>query len=374
MPAHLAAVPGIAEALELARTDPDELRRRIRGTKDPKARQLLLRGLFAFLADKLTPQDAIKEALLFEEADRDTALKELAAVWLGVSPESIKAGTGETSAVLQAGLALIRSPDARPGSVEAWMQAFKNHSARLELVSSLAAKLTASDPARAIALADGLTEWERQRFFDKVLVAWAARDPGAARQWMTDPANAGDAADRRFLWNTASYAQPEWVLSALEAEQDPAIRLDIVRGMATKLALNGTREALTWADSLTNPAERDAAHERIYEETPRGIGAVLGTADGYPLVRSTLPESAAARAGIQAGDRLVEVTGNDGKPVALYQQPLETALNHLRGEAGETVTIRLLRGASNGEIAEHTLRVTRDQIILPPEFARTEGK
>ena len=216
------------------------------------------------------------------------------------------------------------------------LQAFRNHPARLELVSSMAGKLAATEPARAMGLADGLTDWERRQFFDKVLVGWASVDPAAARAWMTDPANERDTKERGFPWITASDQHRDWALATLAAERDPTTRLDIIRGLATNMANNGTREALAWAESLTDPAERDAAHDRIYESTPRGIGVVLGFADGYPGVQGTLPDSAAARAGLQTGDRLVEVIGQDGKAVSLYQQPLDTVVTHLRGEAGET--------------------------------------
>jgi S1-C subfamily serine protease len=189
---------------------------------------------------------------------------------------------------------------------------------------------------------------------------------------MMGPANGIDAADRHFPWVTASYEHPEWAAAALASETDAATRLDIVRGLAAIMANKGTREAIAWADSLTDPAERDAAHDRIYEVTPRGIGAVLSSADGFPLVKGVLPDSASARAGLQPGDRFVEVTGADGKAVSLYQQPLETAVNQLHGEAGETVTLRILRDGPGGNPVEQTIRLTRDQLIFPPDTARTK--
>jgi hypothetical protein len=374
LPAHLAAVSQLAEAFELARTDSDELRRRIGTAKDPKERLPLIRGLFAYLADHLSPKDAIAEALKFTDADQETALKELAAVWLGTGPESlVKGGRSDGSTVQQAGLALIYSPNARAGAAEAWVQAFKDHSARLELLSALATKISASDPRSAMALGGGLTEWERQRFLDRVVVNWATGDPAAARKWMTDPVNAADAADRKFPWAGASYQHADWVAAALTAEKDPATRLEILRGLAAAMANKGTREALAWADSLTDPAEREAAHDRIYELTPRGIGAVLSTVDGYPLVNNVLPDSASARAGLQAGDRFIEVTGPDGKAISLYQQPLEVAVKNLQGEAGETISVRILRGTPGGT-AEHTISITRGQLVFPSDFAQRPPK
>ncbi|HEX2749971.1 MAG TPA: PDZ domain-containing protein [Verrucomicrobiales bacterium] len=365
LPTHLAASARVADAFELAGKDPNELRRRIMAAKEGEERQLLIRGLFDYLASHATPKDAIAEALLFSGVDQSTALRELAAAWLGTSPEALKGNMRNGSAVLQGGLALIQSPDAAPGAAEAWVEAFKNHPSRLELLSALAGRLTATDPQRAMALASGLTEWERRRFLDEVLTDWAGGNPASARKWMTDPANAANTAGRTFPWAAASYQNAEWVATSLSGETDPATRLDMVRGLAAAKAAQGTRDALAWADSLTNPAEREAAHDRIYEATPRGIGAVLSSEDGFPLVTNVLPDSASSRAGLQGGDRIVEVTGPDGKPVSLYQQSLETAVLNLRGEAGESVTLRVLRPGQGGVPVEQTIRVTRDQLVFP---------
>jgi C-terminal processing protease CtpA/Prc len=83
-----------------------------------------------------------------------------------------------------------------------------------------------------------------------------------------------------------------------------------------------------------------------------------------------LPESASARAGLLAGDRFLEVTGPDGKTVSLYQQPLEAAVKNLQGEAGETISLRILRDTPGGGTAEQTIRLTRDQLIFPSDFAQ----
>lgn len=370
LPSHMAAAARVAKALELARTDEAGLLRRLEKATDPGERRELIRGLFAHLAHSLSPPDAIRKALTFEGADQDTALKELAAVWLGTDPEKIAAGRAGSSAVLHAGLALIYSKDARPGAAEAWVAAFHEHPARLELTAALAGVLATTDPQRALTLAEGFTAWERQRFHEQLLLSWASQDPDAARRWQTDPSSGSSGL--RFPWNTASYQHPEWVAKALAAERDPATRLDIIRSMASEIAFKGTREALAWAESLTNPAERDLAHDRIYEATPRGIGAVLSSTDGFSVIRSVLPDSAAARAGLQAGDRFLEVTGTDGKTVSLYQQPVEFTAKQLHGEAGEPVDLHILRNGPDGKPLELTVRIVRDQLVFPADMAKAE--
>jgi hypothetical protein len=365
------AAARVAAAMELGRRDEAALWQRVGSAKDPMERAELIRGLFAHLADSLPPKEAILRAMSFDGADQETALKELAAVWMGSGPEMIPARTALASAVLQAGLALIRSPNARPGTKEAWVEAFRGHPARLELTTALASLIAAPEPERAFAMADGFSDWERTHFEGRVLMAWAARDPGAARQWLNRSNNENGL---RYPWNTAAYGNADWVAQALVVERDPATRLEMIRALATRKAPEGTREALAWADSLTDPVERDAAHERIYEATPRGIGTVLAVTEGFPVIRSVLPESAAERAGLQAGDRFLEVTGPDGTTVTLYQQPIETAVRNLQGESGETIAVRILRNESGGVPTEHVIEVTRDQIIFPPATANVEPK
>ena len=204
------------------------------------------------------------------------------------------------------------------------------------------------------------------------LLSWTSKDPDAARRWLTDPTNESTARDLRFPWNTASWQNPDWVAKALAAERDPATRLEIIRSLFNNRAIDGTRDALAWADSLPDPAERDAAHEQIYEATPRGIGAVLDSADGFPSIRSVLAGSAAARAGLMAGDRFLDVTGADGRTVPLYQQPLEAAANQFHGESGEPLDLHILRTGPDGSPSELTVHIIRDQIVFPPSTAKAE--
>jgi hypothetical protein len=66
VPAHLETATRIMQALELARVDAAELRKRIRAATDPAVRQSLIRGLFAHLAVSEPPRDAIRQALEFD--------------------------------------------------------------------------------------------------------------------------------------------------------------------------------------------------------------------------------------------------------------------------------------------------------------------
>lgn len=72
-----------------------------------------------------------------------------------------------------------------------------------------------------------------------------------------------------------------------------------------------------------------------------GIGTQIEMRDGAIVVVSPLPDTPAERAGIQAGDRIVEV---DGKPTEHFTQ--DDAVRALRGREGTQVTIRLVRAGA----------------------------
>ncbi len=69
-----------------------------------------------------------------------------------------------------------------------------------------------------------------------------------------------------------------------------------------------------------------------------GIGITIGMRDNVLTVIAPMEDTPAFRAGILAGDRIVEIDGNktDGKTLA-------EAVRELRGDVGEPVTLRILR-------------------------------
>jgi len=91
-----------------------------------------------------------------------------------------------------------------------------------------------------------------------------------------------------------------------------------------------------------------------------GIGLEVGMVDGYITVLSPLDGTPAARAGIVAGDRLIEV---DHEP--LKGRTLTEAVDELRGEPGTTVHVRVRRVALDESL---DFDLTRDMI------ARTTGR
>jgi len=98
-----------------------------------------------------------------------------------------------------------------------------------------------------------------------------------------------------------------------------------------------------------------------------GIGAEIGVKEGVLTVVAPLPDSPAERAGIAAGDVLVEI---DGKDTAVMT--LDAAVNAIRGARGTTVVLTIRR---NGAETEQKITITRDVIdIKSIEWKMREGR
>jgi carboxyl-terminal processing protease len=129
--------------------------------------------------------------------------------------------------------------------------------------------------------------------------------------------------------------------------------------------MRNTAEAVAWADSLPDPAEKEAAHRSIYEATPRGIGAAIGLENGFPTLRSVLPGSPLEGTGVRPGDQFVEVWQADGTRHNLYGAPLESAVKLIRGEPGSELTLRILRrDERSGRLEELRVPVRRAQLYF----------
>ena len=87
-----------------------------------------------------------------------------------------------------------------------------------------------------------------------------------------------------------------------------------------------------------------------------GLGIQIDVRDGWITVVAPLPDTPAERAGIETGDRIIEV---DGKSTEGWNN--ERAVNALRGEPGSKVKIKIER-AGIAEPVNYDL--TRAQIHL----------
>lgn len=88
-----------------------------------------------------------------------------------------------------------------------------------------------------------------------------------------------------------------------------------------------------------------------------GIGAHVGVKDGLPIIVAPFEGSPAEKAGVRAGDIIIEVNGED-----VTALPLNEVVDRIRGEEGTEVTIAVFRPDENKSL-EFT--IVRAEINIP---------
>jgi C-terminal processing protease CtpA/Prc len=89
-----------------------------------------------------------------------------------------------------------------------------------------------------------------------------------------------------------------------------------------------------------------------------GIGAILLTRNGAPVISQLLPHSPAAGAGLKSQDTIVWVNYRD-----VAGMKLEDVVKLIRGPTGSSVAITVLHP---GDPAPHTYTMTRAPIVIGP--------
>jgi len=110
------------------------------------------------------------------------------------------------------------------------------------------------------------------------------------------------------------------------------------------------------------PADANNFQSQIKGEVT-GIGAHVEDKAGIVTVVSPLPGSPAEKAGIQAGDEILEAGG-----VVLSGLGVDKAVSYIRGDRGTTVVLKIRR---NG--LEMTVSVVRDTIMIPEISVSWQG-
>ena len=127
---------------------------------------------------------------------------------------------------------------------------------------------------------------------------------------------------------------------------------------ATKLS-HGTVQGLIAALGDPFSAYYDpAAYKKMQDSLQgqySGVGIYLTFSAGYPVIAGTVPESPAAKAGLQAGDQIVKVGDQDMKGATADQ-----ATSVIQGPNGSKVTLTILRGTTT-----FTVTITRAEIQVP---------
>ncbi len=104
------------------------------------------------------------------------------------------------------------------------------------------------------------------------------------------------------------------------------------------------------------PAEDFEDFNASLDGTFSGVGLMLTDTPDGPVIVSVLEGTPAEEAGIEEGERIVSVDGED-----VSGDPLEQIVAKVKGEAGTTVTL----GLAGGDEGRRTLEITRAEFDLP---------
>jgi len=338
---------------------------------DGRGREAYLDGVVRRLA-ALGPEVALAQVQQLPDAEmRDMAMLALLQEWSGVSTLAlIRSGDiwrfGTSGAL---GLHLLEKGLITPDRAAELARSSTDANRRSELLARVATSMAASDPAAALALADGLGGRERQRFAERVATDLAGQSPEAARQLASQTADPGlrDAMLTGIL--------------AVEASSDPAAaarnfasmppesrdgRARAARTIAQEWAANDTVPAMQWASGLEDEGSRQAAQQGIQAAAPVGIGARLGRGDGgVPVLEAVVPGSPAGASGqLQPGDAILAVSGPNGSWVDARSVRMGELIGMIRGEPNTQVSLQV---QSPGQAAPRTVTLGRQQIINRPQ-------
>jgi hypothetical protein len=318
------------------------------------------------------PTAALAQTLDSPEGERMAALRRLVAHWVKPLLDPKAAEFLERSLKMMAGKA--HELQSLAGQLDhpelaahrrAMLEAFRDRPGRASLFPTLASLEPGATPESMAQLAQAWQPWERAAFEAKSLMTWASLRPKEAIAWLR--AHPEKATKDLLATSVAMAAErdPAIAEEILKTSASPEERIAAVRALIGQKA-EDTRAAVAWADGLPPGPERDAAHEHLYEMTPRGVGAMLAqSSEGLPVVQSVFPGGPLARSGFTTGDLLAGFEAPDGTWTGFAGFEIESVTAKLRGDPGTSITVVSYRkNASTGRWEERRSPVTREQLVL----------
>ncbi|RPG03837.1 MAG: S41 family peptidase [Pelagibacteraceae bacterium TMED246] len=134
---------------------------------------------------------------------------------------------------------------------------------------------------------------------------------------------------------------------------------DVDMTKALEGAIRGFLEELDPHSKYISNDEFEAVNEQMEGEF-EGIGIEYSMLDGYITVISPIPGTPSDRAGIQSGDKIIEI---DGK--SAYKLKTEDVIKKLRGTKGSSVIVKILRQ----DREPFNLNLIRDKIPITSVIA-----
>ena len=101
-----------------------------------------------------------------------------------------------------------------------------------------------------------------------------------------------------------------------------------------------------------------------------GIGAILGSGDGYAKVEELIPGGPADLAGeLKTNDRIVGVAQGDGAFEDTFEMSLDQIVERIRGEKDSTVRLRVLAAGLPNTSTPKVISIVRDEVDLKAQQA-----
>jgi hypothetical protein len=246
------------------------------------------------------PRTALAAARnLEDEGERETALTTLMTVWKQGDLSSVRQRAGIIS---QIGLDAGVGVElaSDPGLGLLYAEGLTNLNDRAEVIKAVGYQMLRTNGAAAMALLDQLPAESREQSFNIMLQAWAS---------------------------------------------------------------SATEDALAWARSLPDAAQRDAAIGAIREVAPVGIGTQLSVQDGITVIGKLMPGAPAELSGqLHPGDRIVGIAQGDSVFVDARNLPLNNIVQAIRGSPGTIVQLQIVPADAPPDSLPRTVAITRDQV------------
>jgi carboxyl-terminal processing protease len=126
----------------------------------------------------------------------------------------------------------------------------------------------------------------------------------------------------------------------------------------TRYAIAGMLESLGDEGHTTYLAPDDVKRmESGLKGELEGIGARITMRKRIPTIFATMPNSPARKAGVKAGDAILEVNGQ-----SVVRESLQQIVQQVRGEAGTEVKLRVMHEGQTGPVE---VAITRGKIEVP---------
>ncbi len=341
-------------------------------TEAPDRREFL-KGAFSYAAEHRAPREVLTLAQTLDESDRKVALLATVATW--TSGRAIESGSATRFTErygLEAGLgmALVIDEAFKPELGAVWADVFADIDGRASMIGAFATAHLPDNPTSALDMGAELQGFDAEMFHRIVIDNWAQKDPSAAWQWLESNIGNLDASTSAVVTEVMADLATQDLSEAaasLESLTEPLHRQRAIEGIARSLSYHqGTEPAVRWANELPSESEQDAAHRVIAENAPKGIGAALRMANGFPEVTGLIAHGAAENDGrIQVGDRIVAVDSGNGTFELVYGRPMKHTLDLIHGDVGSEVRIRVVRNSENGSPIDQIIELKRQQIVLP---------